>query len=271
MNLTIPRKIGIIAGAGDIPIYFARKAQEEGIAVVGIGLTDEVRDNLEPYVETSHSISVAKSGKILKTLAKENVHDILILGKVEKKMIFQPQLFDMDTLKIILSLKSHRDKTVMVRVIDELEKKGFHVLDQMDFMKELYPEKGVLTRTQPGEQELQDIEFGLPIAKYMADQEIGQTIVVKNKSVIAVEAVEGTDLTIERGCRLAQGKCTAVKVSRTNQDYRFDSPGVGAKTIEGLAAGGATVLAIEAGRVMLINREQVIEQADRAGLAIVSV
>ena len=271
MNTSSNRRIGLIAGAGDIPLYCARKAREKGMHVIGIAFTDEIEARLKPLVDTSYCIGISQRKKIFKTLHQENIKDILILGKMEKKMIFKPQLFDLDTLKAIWSFKTNQDKTVMTWVINEVEKNGFSMLDQMEFMPELYPAEGVLTRAHPSKKEMEDIEFGLPIARYMADQEIGQTIVVKNQTVIAVEGVEGTDVTIERGCRLAQGKCTAIKVSRTQQDYRYDSPGIGPQTMEGLIAGGASVLALEAGRIMIINREQVLEMADRAGLSIICV
>jgi len=145
------------------------------------------------------------------------------------------------------------------------------VLDQMEYMKELYPGKGVLTRRQPSEKEMADIEFGFPIARYMADQEIGQTLVVKNKAVIAVEAVEGTDQAIERGCGLGQGGCAVIKVSRTSQDYRFDSPGIGTQTLERMIQGKASVVAVEAGRIMIVELDKVVEQADRAGISIVCI
>ena len=271
MNTLAAQRIGLIAGAGDIPVYFAQKAHENGLRIVSVAFTDEIEAGLKPYVEKSYSIGLAKSGKILKTLEEEKIRDVLIVGKVEKKMIFKPQLFDLETLKLIMSFRTHQDKTVMLKIIDEIENRGFKVLDQMEYMKELYPEKGVLTRRQPTEREMEDIEFGFPIARYMADQEIGQTIVVKNKTVIAVEAVEGTDQTIERGCELGQKGCGVIKVSRTSQDYRFDSPGIGSRTLERMIAGKATVVAIEAGRIMVVDRDNVVEQADRAGISIVCV
>ena len=271
MNTLAAQRIGLIAGAGEIPVYFAKKAQENGLRVVSVAFTDEMDARLKPFVEKNYSISLAKSGKILKTLEEEKVKDILIVGKVEKKMIFKPQLFDMETLKLILSFRTHQDKTVMLKIIEEIESKGFKVLDQMEYLGELYPEKGVLTRRQPTERELEDIEFGFPIARYMADQEIGQTIVVKNKTVIAVEGVEGTDQTIERGCDLGQKGCVVIKVSRTSQDYRFDSPGIGSKTLEQMTHGKASVVAIEAGRIMIVEREKIVEQADRSGISIVCV
>ena len=273
MNTLVAQRIGLIAGAGEIPVYFAKKAHEDGIRIVSVSFTDEIDARLKPFVEKNYSISLAKSGKIFKTLEEENIKDILIIGKVEKKMIFKPQLFDLETLKIMtsMSFRTHQDKTVMLKIIEEIESRGFKVLDQMQWMKELYPEKGVLTRRQPTEKEMADIEFGFPITRYMADQEIGQTIVVKNKTVIAVEAVEGTDLTIERGCELGQEKCAVIKVSRTNQDYRFDSPGIGTQTIERMIKGKASVIAVEAGRIMIVERDKVVEQADRAGISIVCV
>lgn len=271
MNTLAPQRIGLIAGAGEIPIYFAKKAHEEGRRIVSVAFTDEIDARLKPFVEKNYSIGLAKSGKILKTLEEESIKDILILGKVEKKMIFRPQLFDLETLKLILSFRTRQDKTVMLKIIEEIESRGFTVLDQMECMKELYPGKGVLTHRQPSEKEMEDIEFGFPIARYMADQEIGQTLVVKNKTVIAIEAVEGTDPTIERGCSLGQKGCKVIKVSRTSQDYRYDSPGVGPRTLEAMIRGKATVLAVEAGRVMVIERDQVVEQADRAGISIVCI
>ncbi|TDJ49902.1 MAG: LpxI family protein [Nitrospina sp.] len=271
MNTPTNRRIGLIAGAGDIPLYCARKAREKGMYVVGIAFTDEIEARLKPLVDVSYSLGITQRKKIFKTLHQENIKDILILGKVEKKMIFRPQLFDLDTLKAIWSFKTNQDKTVMKWVIEEVEKNGFSMLDQMEFMQELYPAKGVLTRAHPSNQAMEDIEYGWPIVRYMADQEIGQTIVVKNKTVIAVEGVEGTDVTIERGCRLSQGGCVVLKVSRTQQDYRYDSPGIGPKTMEGLIAGGASVLALEAGRIMIINREKVLEMADRAKVSIICV
>jgi UDP-2,3-diacylglucosamine hydrolase len=271
MNTLATQRIGLIAGAGEIPVYFAKKAHENGLRIVSVAFTDEIDARLKPFVEKNYSIGLAKSGKILKTLEEENIKDILIIGKVEKKMIFKPQLFDLETLKLIMSFRTHQDKTVMLKIIEEIESKGFNVLDQMEYMKELYPEKGVLTRRQPTEKEMADIEFGFPIARYMADQEIGQTIVVKNKTVIAVEAVEGTDQTIERGCALGQEGCSVIKVSRTSQDYRFDSPGIGSQTLERMAQGKASVVALEAGRIMIVERDKVVAQADRAGISIVCV
>tara|TARA_B100001123_G_scaffold213391_1_gene240937 strand:+ start:261 stop:1076 length:816 start_codon:yes stop_codon:yes gene_type:complete len=266
-----PKKIGLIAGTGEIPIYFARKAKQNGIRLISIGFSDEIEASLSPYSEKSFSFGVSQPSKILDALKKNEVEELLILGKVDKTIIYKLQLPDLKFIKFFKNIISHEDKVLLLGVIEELEKEGVHVLDQKDFLAEVFPKKGVLTRRKPLEKELQDIEFGLPIARKLADMEIGQTLVVKNKSVIAVEAFEGTDKAIQRGCELAKGNCVVIKVSRTNQDYRYDSPGIGPQTISTLIAGGASVLALEAERVMAVEQEQVIKMADEAQLSVTCI
>ena len=138
-------------------------------------------------------------------------------------------------------------------------------------MSEIFPQRGELSSRVPTRQELEDIEFGLPIARKLADMEIGQTLIVKNKTVVAIEAMEGTDRAIQRGCELAQKNCVVIKVSRTNQDYRYDSPGIGPQTIRMLAEGKAGVLALEAERVMVVEQKKVVALANEAKIAVVSV
>lgn len=265
------QRIGLLAGAGEIPIYFARKAREEGIDLVSIAFSDDIDSNLEPFVDKHYSIGLGQSGKIFETLKKESIQDILMLGKVEKNIVFKPQLFDMRSLKVLKCLATQEDKSLLNGVIEEMEKEGFSVLNQMEFLKELFPKKGILTRCKPSRKAEEDIQFGIPIAKKLADMEIGQTLIIKNKTVVAVESAEGTDQTIERGCSLAKGKCGAVKVSRTNQDYRYDTPGIGKKTVELLIQSKASFLALEAERVMIIDLPQVVTLADKGGLSIVAV
>ena len=148
----------------------------------------------------------------------------------------------------------------------------FWSVDKIDtLLSEVFPGEGVLGRRKPSSKEMEEVEFGFPIAKKLADLEIGQTIVVKNKTVVAVEAIEGTDKALERGCKLSRGKCIALKVSRTNQDYRYDVPGIGPQTLEGLINGGASVLALEAGRVMVVDQSRLVKMADQAKMSIVCI
>jgi len=270
MNSESDRRIGLLAGAGDIPVYFARKAHQNGIRLVSVGFSSEIQSLLAPYSEKSYSIGVGRWSKISQTLKDENIQDLLILGKVDKSVIFRPQLFDLRSLKFLKNIITREDKTLLLGVIQEMAKDGFCVLDQREFLMEIFPHEGVLSKRQPTQEEMQEVAFGFPIAKKLADMEIGQTLVVKNKTVIAVEAIEGTDRAIERGCKLAKDNAVVIKVSRTGQDYRYDCPGIGPQTLEGIAKGGARVLALEADRILLVEQTRVIEIADRAGIAVVS-
>ena len=263
--------IGLIAGAGEIPIYFARKAQQNGTRLISVGFSDEIQTNLSPYSEKCYSFGVGQPGKILNALKENNVEELLILGKVDKSIIYKLQLPDLKFIKFFKNIVTHEDKVLLLGVIDELEKEGIRVLSQKDFLAEVYPDIGVLTRNKPSKKEIEDIEFGLPIARKLADMEIGQTLIVKNKTVIAVEAFEGTDKAIQRGCELAKGGCVVIKVSRTNQDYRYDSPGIGPQTIKTLIEGGASVLALEAERVMVVEQEKVIKMSDEARLTVTCI
>ena len=262
-------KIGLIAGSGEIPIYFARKASQLGMKIVSIGFSDEIQNGLKPYSEKSYSIGVGQAGKILATFKKNNVKNLLVLGKVDKSIVFKLQKFDLKALKFLKNIVTHEDKVLLLGMIAELDREGFTVLSQKDFLSDIFPPKGNLTRRAPTKQELGDIEFGLPIARKLADMEIGQTLIVRNKTVVAVEALEGTDRAIQRGCELAQGKCVVIKVSRTNQDYRYDSPGIGPQTIRMLSEG--SLLALEAERVMVVEKKKVLNLANDAKIAVTCV
>jgi DUF1009 family protein len=262
-------KIGLIAGSGEVPIYFARKASQLGINIVSVGFSDEIQNGLKPYSEKSYSIGVGQAGKILATFKENNVKNLLVLGKVDKSIVFKLQKFDLKALKLLKNIVTHEDKVLLLGMIAELDREGFTVLSQKEFLSDIFPPKGNLTRRAPTKQELGDIEFGLPIAQKLADMEIGQTLIVRNKMVVAVEALEGTDRAIQRGCELAQGKCVVIKVSRTNQDYRYDSPGIGPQTIRMLSEG--SVLALEAERVMVVEQEKVLNLANDAKIAVTCV
>ena len=262
-------KIGLIAGSGEVPIYFARKASQLGMKIISVGFSDEIQNGLAPFSEKSYSIGVGQAGKILATLKENGVKELLVLGKVDKSIVFKLQKFDLKALKFLKNIVTHEDKILLLGMIAELAKEGFTVLSQKIFLSDIFPEKGNLTRRVPTKQELEDIEFGLPIARKLADMEIGQTLIVRNKTVVAVEALEGTDPAIQRGCELAQGKCVVIKVSRTNQDYRYDSPGIGPQTIRMLSEG--SVLALEADRVMVVEQETVLNLANDAKIAVICV
>jgi UDP-2,3-diacylglucosamine hydrolase len=263
--------IGLIAGSGNVPLFFAKKAAEKGFKVISIALTNSIDKALKPHVEKNYHLGIGKSEKIVEVLKRENVQGVLMLGKVDKSVLFKPQLFDARSRKFFKRLVTHEDKSLLVGVIKELESEGFSVLDQKEYLSELFPKKGILTKNKPEEEAMRDIEYGFPIAKKLADMEIGQTIVVKNQTVIAVEALEGTNRALERGCSLAKGGCVAIKVCRTGQDYRYDAPGVGDKTIHALIKGKASALAIEAEGVMIAEMEDVINAANLSNFPIIAI
>jgi DUF1009 family protein len=156
------RKIGLIAGTGEIPIYFARKAQQNGTELISIGFSDEIQSNLSPYSKKCYSFGVGQPGKIIDALKKNNVEDLLILGKVDKSIIYKLQLPDLKFIKFLKNIVTHEDKILLLGVINEFEKEGMRVLNQKDFLAEVYPKTGVLTRRKLSQKEVEDIEFGLP-------------------------------------------------------------------------------------------------------------
>jgi len=272
MNSTIaPEMTGLIAGAGEVPLYFAQKAKNAGLKILTIAFTPKIQADLDPYVEKSYCIGVGKLDKILKTLKQEHVRDLIILGKVDKSVIFRPQMFDLRSLKILRNLKNREDKALMEAVIEELDKEGLRLLDQREFMPEIFPDKGLLTSRRPSDEEMKDVHFGLPIAQKLADMEIGQTLIVKDQVVVAVEAVEGTNRAIERGCQLVQKGSVIVKASRSRQDYRYDSPGIGPETLQCMIQGKASVIALEAGRIMLLEREKTLAMADENNISVICI
>ena len=167
-------RIGLIAGAGEIPVYFARKAVESGLRLVSIAFSNDTDEHLRPFVEKNYCIGIWKSEKIFQTLKRENVDHLLMLGKVDKRIIFKPQIPDLRAIKFLKRLATHEDKTVLDGVIRELEQEGITVLSQRDYLKELFPKKGLLTRHRPSTHEMEDVEYGFSIARKMADLEIGQ-------------------------------------------------------------------------------------------------
>ena len=195
-----------------------------------------------------------------------------MIGKVTKELLFngavQP---DARMLQLIMSLPDRKDDTIMMAFVRELAKAGIQAFDQTALIRKLMPRRGTITKREPTEQERKDMEFGFRIAKELGRFDIGQTVVVKNRAVMALEAIEGTDACIERGGKLAYGGAVVAKASKPQQDSRFDVPTVGYRTIEQMAQVGATALAIEAGKTLLVEREQMIALADAKGISIVAM
>lgn len=271
IDITKLERIGLIAGTGELPWVLAKLAADKKISVIAISLSKDSVSCLEPFCEKVFHYGVGQTNKILKTLKNEGIKHVIMIGKVDKKVIFQTKIFDLKAINILRKIKFKDDTSLMTVIIDELQSEGISCLDQSLFLKDLLPSKGVLTKRNPGKSEWKDIKYGFSIAKEMARLEIGQTIVVKDTSIVAVEAMEGTDIAITRGTKLAGKGAVVVKVSRPKQDQRYDIPTVGETTLSWLIKGKASVLALEADRTLLVNKEKMVEIADKYKISIVAV
>ncbi len=254
-----------------MPRMLAEQASKDNIKVIAIALSKDSISSLQPVCDKVFQLGIGQTNKLLKTLKNEKIKNVFMIGKVDKKVIFQTKIFDFRALKILKNMKLNDDKSLMTVVIDELKSEGISCLDQSLFLKKLFPSKGVLTKKKPTKSEWEDIQYGFSIAKEMAQMEIGQTVVVKNKSIVAVEAMEGTDQTIMRGLKIAGKGAIVVKVSRPKQDFRYDIPAVGETTLSMIIKGKASVLALEAERTLVVNKDKMIELANKYKISIVAV
>lgn len=266
------KTIGLLAGIGRLPVDFARAARGMGFTVVAIGLVPGVDENLKHAVDKYESISIGELDKILKTLVEAKVSEVTMIGKVTKELMFDGSVnLDARCLRLLASLPNHNDDTIMLAFVRELAAENIRVMDQTMLIRTFMPPPGVLTERQPTEQELADMKYGFKMAKQIGDIDIGQTVVVKNGAVMAVEAIEGTDACIRRGGQLGRGSVVVAKVAKPNQDMRFDVPSVGARTLRAMVDAGATALVIEAGTTLLVEQEETLKIANEHDIAIVAM
>ena len=266
-------KVGLIAGIGNLPVEFMRAAQHEGYEVVVISVVTEGAPELQAEADAYYQISVFKSDTVIKTFLKEGVTDVTMLGKVTKEHLYKKitTIPDMRTIKLLNRLRNRKDDTIMLAIVEELEKEGLSVADQTKYMRSLMPPVGVMTMRKPTEVEQLDIEFGFTLAKQMGALDIGQTVVVKEQAAMAIEAIEGTDECIKRGGALGREGAVVVKTAKPNQDVRFDVPAVGMKTLESMITGNCKVLAMEAKRTIFVEQEAVLQKANELGIVICAV
>ncbi|NMC32240.1 MAG: LpxI family protein [Veillonellaceae bacterium] len=266
------KKIGLIAGVGRLPVEFARAARGMGVHVIGVGVLPEVDPELAQVAHTYESINIAKLDRIFKVFKREQVTEITLLGKITKELVYaHRELPDLRVLKIFSRIKNFSDDTLTLALVEELAAEGITVLDQTELLRPLMPAAGVLTRRQPTEAELADMRFGLAMAKQIGGLDIGQTVVVKNRAIMAVEAIEGTDACIRRGGQLGRGGVTVAKAAKPKQDMRFDVPGIGPDTLDSMIESGAVALVIEAGKTLIVDREKMVAKADQHGITIVAM
>ncbi|SDE98876.1 LpxI family protein [Sporolituus thermophilus] len=266
------KPIGLLAGVGRLPVEFARAARGMGFSVIAVAVTGGVDDELAAAAHKLYTISIGEVDKIIRTLKAEGVGEVTMLGKVTKELMFSGAVsLDERARRVLAGLKDNSDDTIMHAFVRELAAEGIGVLDQTAFIRSLMPAPGTLTKRQPTPAERADMEFGYAMARQIGGLDIGQTVVVKNKAVMAVEAIEGTDACIRRGGALGRGGVTVAKVAKPNQDMRFDVPAVGVGTLEAMIEAGATALVIEAGKTLVVDRERVVALADQHNITIVAM
>ncbi len=256
-------KVCLIAGSGDLPNVFFKKAREKGLEVfvAGVkGITDLPADEYFP---------LGRVERLVKTLERRGIKHIVMLGKFEHSLLFSHLLtLDDMALRVLKKAKDKKPQTIIRTLIQELESLGFDFPDPKPYLEDLLAPAGPISSREPSKEAMEDGLWGFPIARQIADLDIGQTVVVKEKAVVSVEAMEGTQKAIERAGELAGKGCRVIKVARREQDFRIDVPTVGPKTIEAIRKIKGDALFVEAGRVYLLEREKLTRFADKYGIAV---
>ncbi|MEI6634654.1 MAG: UDP-2,3-diacylglucosamine diphosphatase LpxI [Chlamydiota bacterium] len=264
--------LGIIAGGGGLSFATAREARLKGVGrLVAIAFPGQTPPEIEAHVDELHWVHVGQLGKLIRTLRGAGVSEAVMVGRLDPKLVIGSLKLDIRMLALAARIPDRRADTVLKAIAGEMEKDGIRLIDSTTYLSSCLATKGVMTRRKPGRAAREEIEFGAGIARELARLDIGQTVVVKKKAVVAVEAMEGTDETLRRAAALCPEGMVVVKVSRPDQDMRFDVPVVGEATVELLLGGKASALALEAGRTIIMDRDQVLAKADAAGLVVVGI
>jgi DUF1009 family protein len=262
-------RLGIIAGGGPLPAIAAREARAQGLKVVAVAVEEVASSELADEVDAISWVGAGQLGRLIATLKQERVADAVMLGKVPLPHLSRVRA-DLTGILFYLGLKDRRGDSILAALGDMLTKEGIILHDCRRFLASVVLRKGLLTARAPTFEEQQDIAFGRKLARAIAALSIGQTVVVKGLTVLAVEAIEGTDAAIRRGGALGNGGVVVVKVGRPDHDMRFDLPVVGPDTLAALKEAGATALALDADQTLMLDQERVVATADQLGLAIVA-
>jgi DUF1009 family protein len=282
--MALDQKLGLIAGNGRFPFLLLDAARAHGAEVVVAAIKEETdaemdaRAALDPGIRV-HWLSLGELSKLIETFKREGVHRAVMAGQVKHKQIFSSIRPDWRLAKLLLSLRTKNTDMLLGAIAKVLGDEGIELISSTAYLEPLLAQPGVLTRRAPSEAELADIAYGRSVANGIAGFDIGQTVVVASQACVAVEAMEGTDATIERAGALMRSleneastlarSLTVVKVAKPKQDMRFDVPVIGAPTIEAMQRAGATCLSLEAGRTLIFDRGKVIELADASAIAVI--
>jgi hypothetical protein len=267
--------VGLICGSGLLPIRVGQVLADRGARVVAVCIKGEADERVEQVAHEAHWTGIAKLGKWIKIFRKAGVQVVLMAGGITKDAMFASKtslMPDWRTAKLMLKQVADRaDHTILGAVAGEFQKEGMRVGSVLDYCPELLIERGPVTRRTPNDDQWADIRYAWPMIKDIAAMQIGQTIVLRDRAVVAVESIDGTDATLRRGGKLARGKAVAVKVSKEGHDPRFDIPTLGPDTITTMAESGVQVLAVEAGGTLLLDPQEVKRRARKARVCILAV
>ena len=277
----MPERIGLIAGNGSFPLLVLDAARAQGFEVIVAAIKEEAFPEIEQHGAAAvHWLSLGELSRLIETFQREGVRRAIMAGQVKHKQIFSSIRPDWKLAKLLLSLGTRNTDSLLGAVAQTLAEEGITLENSTSFLEPLLARAGVLTKREPTPQEKKNIEYGRAVARHLAQYDIGQTVVVAESACVAVEAMEGTDAAIGRAgeiMRSLSGESstlgrglTVVKIAKPNQDMRFDVPVVGVKTIEVMRRAGATCLALDAGKCLLLDGNAVIAAADAAGIAIVA-
>lgn len=263
-------RFGLIAGNGKFPFLVLEGARRAGAEVAVAAIREETDPEIEKVAERVAWVGIGQLGKMIRFFKREGVEKAIMAGQVKHVQIFSGALPDVRMLKMLLSLPRRNTDALIGGVAAELAREGIELIDSTYFIKDQLPAEGVLTKRAPSAAEGADIEYGLEVAREIARLDLGQTIVVRARACVAIEAMEGTDETVRRAGRLARGRLTVVKVAKPNQDMRFDVPVVGLPTVETMVEAGATCLCLTAGKTLMFDRVEMLRSADRHRIAVVA-
>ena len=279
--ITAMQRIGLIAGNGKFPLLVLDAARAQGFEVVVAAIKEEALPEIEDRGAASvHWLSLGELSRLIETFQREGVRRAIMAGQVKHKQIFSAIRPDLRLAKLLLSLASRNTDSLLGAVAKVLAEEGITLENSTRLLEPLLAEPGTLTRRAPSEQERRNIDYGRAVARQLAQHDIGQTVVIAESACVAVEAMEGTDATIERAGHIMRSllgeastlsrSLTVVKIAKPNQDMRFDVPVIGVKTIEVMQAASATCLALDAGQCLLLDGEKILDAANAAGIAVVA-
>jgi len=263
-------KFGLIAGNGKFPFLVVEGAKKQGASLSVVAIKEETDERIEAVAETVVWVGIGQLGKMISFFKREGVGQVMMAGQVKHVQIFSGALPDLRMVKMLWNLPQRNTDALIGGVADEMQREGIELIDSTCFIQDYLAQEGILTKRKPDETEKGNITYGLKIANEIARLDLGQTIVVRAKACVAIEAMEGTDAVIKRAGELAKGKLTVVKVAKPNQDMRFDVPVVGTPTVQTMIQAGATCLCLTARKTLIFDKAEMLALANRNKISIVA-